>query len=181
ARSANQRSGAGRRRGDGSLSRDGTCNGDEAAYELRQVVDGSFEVVVLDDVVELAGLCQLLPGQGDPLADLAAGLGRTLPEPPLELVHRRRDEDRHRPGNLRLHALRALGLELEQGDLAVAANPRELREERAVAVPGHVLDVLQELARLELREELVRRQEPVVAAGELAGPLVARRRRNRHL
>src|SRR4051812_49638765 len=39
----------------------------------------------------------------DPLADLAGALGRTLPQPALELRDRRVDEDRHGAGDLLPH------------------------------------------------------------------------------
>jgi len=41
--------------------------------------------------------------------------------------------------------------------------------------------VLEEVVRLDAREELVRGQEPVLTPLLLARPAVARRRRNRHL
>ena len=45
-----------------------------------------------------------------------------------------------------LDAERSLGLELEQRDVSVRRDPVELGAERAVAVAGDVLDVLEELA-----------------------------------
>ena len=48
-------------------------------------------------------------------------------------------------------------------------------------MPGDVGDVLEELVRLDPREEVVGREEPVVAPVLLAGTPVAGRRRNGHL
>jgi len=47
-------------------------------------------VVVLVDVIELAGELLLLPRDGDPLADLPRALGRPLAQPALELLERGR-------------------------------------------------------------------------------------------
>ena len=84
-------------------------------------------------------------------------------------------------GSSALHAPGALGLELEQRHVPLRADALELRAERAVAVPGDVDDVLEEGARLDPREELVRVEEPVLASVHLAGPAVAGRRGDGHL
>ena len=120
-------------------------------------------------MVELAGLLELLPGELDPLVDLAGALRRALAQAPLELVDAGGDEDRHRARHLVLDAERSLGLELEQRNVAVRRDPVELRAERAVAVAGDVLDVLEELAARDACEEVVVGEEPVLAAVLLPG------------
>ena len=71
-------------------------------------------------------------------------------------------------------------LELEDADLPVGGDPIELRRERAVT-PADELDVLQETPGLDTLEELLLREEPVLAAVDLARSLRPRRRGDRHL
>ena len=92
-----------------------------------EFVDGPVEVVVLDDVVEQARLEQLALGQVEPLADLPGALGRALAQPALELGARCGDEDGDDAGQLLGDLERALGLELEDGDPPLAADPLDLR------------------------------------------------------
>ena len=87
-------------------------------------------VVVLDDMIEEAGLLFLLPCEQDPRADLARALGRALEQPALEFVEGRVDEDRHRARHAVLYGQRAVQLELEQRHAPFRGNPVELREER---------------------------------------------------
>ena len=65
--------------------------------------------------------------------------------------------------------------------MPVRTNPLELGAKGAVAMARDVHDVLEEVVRLDAREELVRGQEPVLAPLLLARPTVARRRGDRYL
>ncbi len=65
--------------------------------------------------------------------------------------------------------------------MAGRADALELGAKRPVAMPGDVVDVLEELVGLDPREELLRGQEPVLAPVLLAGPAIARRRGDGHL
>src|SRR5262249_25670751 len=117
----------------------------------------------------------------DPFADLARALGRALAQASFELLDRRRDEDRDRTRLLLLDRQRALRLELEQRHVAVPTDPPQLGAERSVAVARDVLDLLEELVRLDSGQELLERQETVLAAVGLPRPPVARRRRDGRL
>src|SRR5581483_2620481 len=85
------------------------------------------------------------------------------------------------PRLLRPDVERPLRLELEEWHVPVRPDPLQLRLQGAVAVPGDVLHVLEELAGLDPGEELVRGQEPVLPPVLLPGPTAASRRRDRHL
>ena len=87
----------------------------------------------------------------------------------------------HAPGTSLLHAQRPLELELEHADAAVTGDPLDLRPQRAVPLARDVLDVLEELAGLDARAELVLVEEPVLAPVLLPGALRPRRRRDRDL
>src|SRR5256885_5337669 len=147
---------------------------------VRQLCRRALEPVVLDHVVELAGLLELLPRELDSLPYLACALRVPLPQAPLELLDACGDEDRHRARNLAFDAQGALRLELEQGHVALRRDPLELGAEGPGAVAGDVLDVLEELAAPDAGEELVVGEEPVLAAVLLCAPPLARRGRDRH-
>ena len=71
-------------------------------------------------------------------------------------------------------------LELEDDAAAGAEDPVDLLAERPVAVPGDVLDVLEELAGVDAALKVVLGEEVVVAAVLLAGTALAGRRRDGH-
>ena len=119
---------------------------------------------------------ELLARELDALADLARALRRALAQAPLELVHVGRDEDRDAALDLRLHSEGAFELELEDADLVVGRDAVDLRAQRAVPVPGDVLDPLEELVRLDPARELLVGEKPVVVSVGLARALRARRR-----
>ena len=85
------------------------------------------------------------------------------------------------PGTSLLDAKRAFGLELEQRNVALPRDPVELRAKRAVPMAGDVLDVLEELASRDAREELAVGEEPVLPAVLLPTPHRACGGRNRDL
>src|SRR5687767_9681742 len=74
----------------------------------------ALEVVVDDDVLELALLRELPPGELEALTDLAGALRRPLAQTALELVERRcLDEDRDASRHLVPDHERAVCLQLE--------------------------------------------------------------------
>ncbi len=60
-------------------------------------------------------------------------------------------------------------------------DPVDLGTKRAVPLAGHVLDPLEEAARVDAARELVLGEEPVLAPVLLAGALLPRRRGDRDL
>ena len=57
-----------------------------------QLVGGALQFVVVDDVIELAGLLELLVRNAQALADLGVGFGRSFLEAALELAHRQLEQ-----------------------------------------------------------------------------------------
>src|SRR5687768_1035919 len=115
------------------------------------------------------GLIHLPARDLETFVDDAARFRRPLAKPALELLEgRRRDEDGHRVVGRLLHFAGAGGLELEDAALAAREDALDLRPKRAVP-PRDVDDVLEELPALDAREEVLLREEVVVAPLHLAG------------
>src|SRR5712691_859163 len=93
----------------------GTCALQLPLDDAQKLVRGPVDIVVYDNVVELALLVELAPRTLESLLDLAALLRRPRPSATLQLVERRRaHEDRHAAGNLPLDRERAGRLEIEE-------------------------------------------------------------------
>src|SRR5206468_10298029 len=97
----------------------------------------------------------------------AARLGRPRAQTALELLDRRRHEDRHGAGHPLLGPPRPLRLQLQQRRAAFVLDPLAPREKRPVAV-SDVPDPLEEPARLDPARELVVAEEPVLEPVPLA-------------
>src|SRR6266542_503708 len=150
--------------------------------DLRELVRGSLDIVVDDDVVELICLFALLPGQREPLVDLPRALRSPLPQPALELVERRRvHEDRHCARHGVPDGERALDLEVEERDLPGLVDAIDLEAERPVAMAGDVRNPFEEVASSNAAFELRIRDEPVFAPVLLAFPSLPGRRRDGEL
>src|SRR5205085_12231683 len=111
-------------------------------------------------------------------------LGAASSQAPLLLLRTRSgDEDRHASGNAVADRQRPGRLELEEWRASRSCDPVELgpQRSRAVALAPREVDVLEELALAEAPVELLPRDEPIVAAVDLAGAAIARRRRDREL
>src|SRR5215216_4966693 len=116
-----------------------------------------------------------MPGEGNPVADLAGALGGTGTEPALELGDVCRDEEGDAAVDLVLDTPRAVDLELEDTDLALGRDPVHLGRERAVAA-AHELHVLEKRPRLDPLDELSFPEEPVLPPVRLVRALRTRRR-----
>src|SRR5215218_7935475 len=113
--------------------------------------------------------------------DVFRRVGPAADEPGLErLLARGRDEDLGRLGHRLADLARALDLDLEQHRGVAGASPLELVAEGSVA-PAGVAGVLDEVAAVHARLELVVGEEVVVDAVLLPRPGSARRRRNGEL
>ena len=117
----------------------------------------------------------------EPLPDLTRALRRPLAQPPLELLDRSGHEDRHSRGDLLRDVERTFGLKLEHRDPALGGDAVDLGAERAVALPGNVRDVLEEVAARDAVRELPVREEVVVAPVLLPASLKPRRGRDGEL
>ena len=109
-------------------------------------------------------------------------LGRPRAQPALELLERRRDEDRDRARRApRLTSSAPFDLELEHRRRALGRDAVDLRAQRPVARGPTNSTCSRKLAGGDAARELLVAQEPVLDAVLLARPLLARRRRDGEL
>ena len=140
-----------------------SLSGKRRIHDLSKIHDGSLEVVVDDDVVEIIRLFHLMAGDLEALADVAGRLGRALAQAPLELGERRSgDEDGDALGHLLLDGTGAARLELENATSSFAEDALDLGSQRPVPVTD-VDDVLEELTLVDAADELLLAQEVVLA------------------
>lgn len=139
------------------------------------------DLVVDDHVVELPHRLELHAAGRQPGGDLALGVRCAPLEAPAQLGERgRRDEDRGRLGHVAADGARAGQLDLDQRGSAGGEDAVDLGAERAVAV-ARVLDVLEEGPLAGAALELLRVEEVVLDAVDLARPLAPGGGRDRDL
>src|SRR5690349_4821880 len=131
--------------------------------DRRQRIRSPGAIVVLDHIVEVAGLLELFTRLAQPVLDHPRALGGTVAETALELLDGR--GHKHGDGALdaALHPFGALRLELEQRRVARRPEAVDLAPERPVAVADEV-HVLQEVAGLDTPVELPTVEKPVMSA-----------------
>src|SRR5687768_11982546 len=114
-----------------------------------------LDVVVHDEVIEETVVLDLDASHAESLPHDLFALARTPAKAPLELLHRRRqDEDRDRLGDLRFDLAGALIVDVEDHPATLDVGPRtlDLGERGAVAVLVNVRPLEEGIAPHELVE-----------------------------
>jgi 16S rRNA (adenine1518-N6/adenine1519-N6)-dimethyltransferase len=142
----------------------------------------AIDIGIDDHVVVLGPVAHLVGGLAHARMDDLIGVLRSRSQPQLEVRNRRRQhEDADEIAICLLtKLLRALPVDVEQNVAALDQSRLDWQPGRAIAISEH-LRPFQQFAVLDHCVETRRVEEMVVAAVDLARPLLARRHRNRKL
>ena len=151
---------------------------EELVHDLLGLLQGGFQVIVDEDIVELVCVCHLFGGLGHALLDVLLAVGAAQDQPAAELLDAR-SLDENRQGlvaEILLEVYSSLDIYVEENDMVFGPNPLDLFLQRAVE-PARVYFLLfHEGVSLDPAAELFDVQEVILDSVLL---LAARRTRSR--